>query len=465
VLQHQGLLDQAIECYHRAIAIKPDHPDAYRNLGSALEEQGHLDQAIECYRRAHNNLGSVLQGQGHLDQAIENHRKAIALQPDHPNAHHNLGVTLQRQGHLDQAIECYRKAIAITPDDWHVHGNLGCTLAEQGHLDQAVECFRTVIAIAPDNPDGHHDLAFTLLAKGEMTEGWKKYEWRWQSSKMRPRGFIEPQWRGEAAEGKTLLVYAEQGFGDAIQFCRYAPLAAARGLRVIVEVREPLVRLFRSLPDVDEVVAYGKELPHFDLQCPMLSMPLALGTTLATIPSAASYLHADEAQVAAWRTRLAAMAKQGPRVGLVWAGSPSMKRDRQRSLPPDRLGSLLDLPGIHFFSLQKDGPKAPEGFSLTDLMDEMTDFADTAALIANLDLIISVDTAIAHLAAALGKPVWMLDRFNSDWRWFKGRFDSPWYPTLRLYRQPHPGDWDSVLADVARDLQCLDTCKRIPAMS
>jgi tetratricopeptide (TPR) repeat protein len=489
--QRQGHLDEAVECHRKAIALQPDHPDAYSNLGSALVDQGHADEALDCYRRADNNLGKalykkgqmdqaaqcfrraiaikpddpdaysrlgcVLDEKGHLDQAVACFRRAIALQPDHLNAHSNLGSTLQRQGHLDQAIECYRKAIAIKPDHADAHHSLALALHTQEHLDQAVECYRKVLAIEPDNADAHHNLAFALLTRGDLAEGWKEYEWRWRGSQMVPRGFIEPQWQGEAAEGKTLLVHVEQGFGDAIQFCRYAPLAAARGLRVIVEAREPLIRLFRSLPKIHDVVVRGKELPHFDLHCPMMSMPLALGTTLGNIPSVVPYLYADEAQVANWRTRLAAMGKHGPRIGLVWAGSSGMKANNERSLPSDRigrlLGPLLDLPGMRFFSLQKDGPKAPEELSLTDLMDEVNDFADTAALIASLDLVISVCTSTAHLAGALGKPVWVLNRFNSHWCWFRGRSDSPWYPTLRLYRQPRPGDWDSVLAYVARDLR------------
>ncbi len=208
-------------------------------------------------------------------------------------------------------------------------------------------------------------------------------------------------------------------------------------------------------------MAYGEALPQFDLHCPMLSMPLALGTTITRIPGGVPYLHADAAQVEAWRTRLAALENQGPRIGLVWAGNPRAHRlanaatDRRRSMAPDRLAPLLELPGLHFFSLQKDGPAALEQFPLTDFMGEMGDFADTAALVANLDLIVSVDTSVVHLAGALGKPVWLLDRFDPCWRWLVGRCDSPWYPGLRLYRQPRPGDWGSVVAEVARDLRSL----------
>ncbi len=257
------------------------------------------------------------------------------------------------------------------------------------------------------------------------------------------------------------MIHAEQGFGDTLQFCRFAPLAAAHGFRVIIEVRKPLVRLLRSLEGVDLVLERGALPPPFDFHCPTLSMPLALGTTLATIPNPKSYLSADEAQIAAFGERIAATAGQDLRVGLVWAGnsftqSPlHVAMDRRRYLAPDRLAPVFDVSGVRFFSLQKDGPPAPVNFPMIDFMAEMDDFADTAALIANLDLVISVDTAVAHLAAALGKPVWLLSRFDACWRWLTERRDSPWYPTLRLYRQPQTGNWDSVLAEVVQDLRAL----------
>jgi hypothetical protein len=331
-----------------------------------------------------------------------------------------------------------------------------------GRLDEAAASGRVAVRLGPDSPDGHFNLSLALLALGDLAQGWEEYEWRWKTRLMQGRRhFPQPQWRGEAAGGRTLLVQAEQGFGDTIQFCRYATLAAARGLRVILEAQKPLVRLLRCLPGVDLVVEQGDGPPPFDLQCPMLSMPLAFGTTVGTIPSAASYLEADAALAAAWRARLSAVAGHDLRIGLVWAGNPGSElpsmaaRDRRRSVAPDLLAPLFGLPGLRFFSLQKDGPAAPGGFPLTDFMGGMGDFADTAALVAGLDLVISVDTAVAHLAAALGKPVWLLDRFDHCWRWLAGRRDSPWYPSLRVYRQPRPGDWAPVIAEVVRDLRSL----------
>jgi hypothetical protein len=248
-----------------------------------------------------------------------------------------------------------------------------------------------------------------------------------------------------------LLIHAEQGFGDSIQFCRYAPLAAKRGFRVILEVQEPLVRLLHDAPGVDLVLCRGADLPAFDLHCPLLSLPLALGTTLTTIPAVPSWL-AVKPEI--WRTRLASLSGPGLRIGLAWAGKASNMADRRRSMAPARLAPLFAVPGLQFVCLQQAGPK-PTGLPLIDFMHEMTDFADTAAVIANLDLVISVDTAVAHLAASLGKPVWLLDRFDACWRWLDGRRDSPWYPSLRLYRQQRAGDWEPVLAEVVRDLRQL----------
>jgi tetratricopeptide (TPR) repeat protein len=506
-LAEQGRLDEAIACYHSALSIKPDFLGAHNNLGNALRNQGRLDEAVVCYARAldlkpdffeaHNNLGATLAEQGRLDEALSCYRKALDLQPEFWNSHFNLGNALREVGRLDEAVVCYGSAIDFNPDAHLVHINLGVTLFEQGRfnealacyrkfldlkpddpdaylasgnayralmrLDEAVVCYQKTLDLKPDDPDAHHNLAMALLARGDMATGWEEYEWRWKTQQMRTdrRNFSEPRWHGEKIDGRTLLIHAEQGFGDTLQFCRYAPLAAARanGSRIILDVPKELVRLLRDLPGVDLVVGYHEPLPTFDFQSPMLSLPWVLGTTMETIPGTTPYLHADKTKATGWHERLASIANKGPRIGLVWAGNPLnhskalAARDRRRSLAAERLSPLLEIPGLHFFSLQKNGPAAPTTFPVINLMDEMTDFADTAALIANLDLVISVDTAVAHLAAALGKPVWMLNRFDSCWRWLTGRHDSPWYPTLRLYHQPQPGDWDSVVAKIVRDLR------------
>jgi tetratricopeptide (TPR) repeat protein len=465
IAQKKGLPDEAIELIRRAIAINPAEASFHANLGVALKEVGRLDEAIVSYRtaidlqpdqpEAHNGLGNALSARGQSDAAIVSYRTAIGLRPNYPEAHFNLGITFKELGRPEDAVSCYRKAIALRPDYQEAHYNLGNAFRDRRQLDAAIASYRRAIELRPGFPDAHHNLALALLARGDLPAGWTEYEWRWSTPQLihARRDFAQPQWRGEPAVGQTLLIHAEQGFGDTIQFCRFAPLAAARGLRVVLEVQEPLCRLLRGVQGVAQVLRRGDKLPAFDLHCPMLSLPLALGTTLTTIPGALSYLDADAAQSGEWRRRLSLLSNDGPRVGLAWAGRPTNLADRRRSFPRERLAPLFALRGLQFFSLQHGGPKPPEEFPLSDFMGEMADFADTASLIANLDLVISVDTAVAHLAAALGKPVWLMDRFDACWRWLADRRDSPWYPSLRLYRQPRPGDWDSVLADVTRDLR------------
>ena len=452
------------------LARKPDSPDAYDALGTARKQQGLLDDAISCYRRAihfksdfvdsWNNLGAALWQKGVLDQAVASYRRALDLDPRYIQGHFNLGVAMADMGRLDDAVACYRQALLLDPTHADACNNLATVLKQQGRLEEAAALYRKAVELSPDCAEAHSNLGIVLLALGEMPAGWEEHEWRWQTPQMRGarREFLQPQWRGEQAAGQTLLIHAEQGFGDTLQFCRYAPLAAARGLRVVLEVQAPLVRLLRRLPGVADVVAHGDELPPFDCHCPMLSLPLAMGTTMATIPAATAYLDADAAEVAAWRTRLGAMACEGLRVGVAWAGKSRTHThglaavDRRRSMAPATLAPLFDLPGLTFFSLQKEGGEAASALPLLDCMHHVRDFADTAALIANLDLVISVDSAVVHLAAALGKPVWMLDRFDPCWRWFTGRTDSPWYPTVRIYRQSEPDDWDTIVSRVAADL-------------
>ncbi len=462
--------DEALRMLDRALALRPDFAEAFTARGTLLRDQGRLDKAAADFERAialapglamaHTGLGHLLRGQGRLDEAVARHAHAVALNPGAADAHNGLGIALHDLGRFDEAIAGYRDAIRLKPDYAEAHSNLGLAWQQQGDLEAAIACHRRALAIQPDNPGTHYNLAEALLTRGDWDEGWREYEWRWRTRHMAPgvRGFTQPVWRGEPAAGKTLLLHGEQGLGDSLQFCRYAPLTALLGLRVVVEVPAPLVRLLRGLEGVAEVIARGGPLPDFDFHCPLLGLPLAFGTRLDTVPATLPYLHADPAQTAAWRARI-----DGPgiTVGLAWAGNPYLHSpvkalvDRRRSLPPDRLAPLFEVPGVHFVSLQKDGPKAPSAFALTDVMDEMTDFADTAALAATLDLVISVDTAVAHLAAALGKPVWLLNRFDSCWRWQRGRDDSPWYPRLRQFRQPVPGDWETVIARIAAELRAL----------
>jgi tetratricopeptide (TPR) repeat protein len=432
-----GRFEEAAASYRAALALDPQSAEAFYNLGNALGELGRLADAAAAYR------------------------EALALRPDYWQALTRLGTVLQEQRQTEAAVECFRRAIALQPNVAHLHANLAGALREQGKFAESASACRVALALDPDLPAAHYHLAMALLPLGEFAAGWAEYEWRWHLPELRPfrRNFPQPQWQGEPAAGRTLLLHAEQGYGDTLQFCRYALPAAAAGLRVILAVPPPLVRLLRTLPRVAEVVALGERLPAFDLHCPLLSLPLAMRTTLATIPSAVAYLRADADDAAAIGARLAGLLGPGLRVGLAWAGNPrrharmASATDRRRSIDPELLAPLFAVAGVQFVSLQKDGPAAPAHLPLLDLMPQMQDFADTAALIANLDLVIAVDTAVVHLAAALGKPVWLLDRHDPCWRWLLGRRDSPWYPTLRIYRQPSPGDWARVLAEAAQDLR------------
>ncbi len=505
ILRDWGRTEEAGGCYARALAGRPDFPEALSNLGSVLKDLGHLADAERCLRRAvelkpdypaaHNNLGNLLKARGRAGEAITHYARAITLKPDFTEAVSNLGAALRSVGKYDEAMTCFDFAMALNPDYPDIHNNLGNLLQARGRLDaaaaeydravelrprfpeplnnratlfqaagevgRAIGYYRRAIDIRANYAEAHNNLAMALLSQGRMEEGWREYEWRWLIPDMvnARRDFRQPQWRGEAGEDRTLLVHAEQGFGDTLQFCRLVAGAAARGLRVVVEVQRPLVRLLQGLPGAVAVVGRGDALPQFDLHCPMLSLPAALGTTLATIPAAPAYLAADPAAVAAWRRRLDGDRSGGLRVGLVWAGNPRRHSpelaeiDRRRSMAPEHLAPLAGIPGLRLFSLQKDGPPAPAELDLVDVMGEMEDFADTAALVATLDLVLAVDTAMAHLAAALGKPVWLLDRFDSCWRWLGPREDSPWYPTLRRFRQPSPGDWAGVVGAVCDELR------------
>jgi Flp pilus assembly protein TadD len=438
--QQAGRFEDAVTAYRRLLALRPDLPEAQFNLGVALARLGRFEEAAGCFRRA------------------------IAHRPDYTAAHNNLGTALRELGRPGEAEAAFRAVTRLAPDLPQAHFNLGNALKALGRADAAEAAYRSALGLKPDYHDAGFNLATLLLARGDMAPGWEAFEARWHTAAMRAdrRDFAVPLWRGEAGDGGTLLIHAEQGFGDTLQFCRYAPLAAARGWRVVLEVQPPLVRLLAGLPGIARIIARGEALPQFDRQCPMLSLPLAMGTTLRTVPAAASYLHADPTRAAELAARMAAIAPDGPRVGLAWAGNP--RRDlspaesahaQRRSLDPALLAPLFDIPGLRFVSLQKAGPPAPPGLPMIDLMPEMEDFADTAALIAALDLVISVDTSVAHLAGALGRPVWVMTRRDHCWRWLEGRTDSPWYPSLRLYRQSARDDWTGVVDAVAADLRAL----------
>ncbi|EGY00993.1 TPR repeat-containing protein II [Nitrospirillum viridazoti Y2] len=476
-------IQRAILRLEGAVADSPTSIDARFNLGVLLQADGRRDEAVAQYRQAlvlnpfdarlHNALGIAHHDAGDLAQAMSCFEDALASDPDDPQAHNNMGHLLQVENRLDDALAFFDWALALRPDYPEALNNSGVVLQMQGRLDQAIALYRRAVALRPDYAAAHKNLGMTLLAAGQYEEGWREFEWRWQDAQLAGarRPFTCPQWRGEEAPCRIVLIHGEQGYGDSLQFCRYIPLVARRGLRVVVEVPQPLVRLMRRLPGVEQVVAYGQALPPFDLHCPMMSLPLAFGTSFATIPVPIPYLSADPAEVEVWRRRLllAAPGDNRPLVGLVWAGAaragtPDVAvADRRRSMGLAVLMPLLDDDSVRFISLQKDAAEMEVPAGLGGLIDSVVDFADTAALVSNLDLVISVDTAVAHLAAAMGVSVWLLNRFDSCWRWLRGRDDSPWYPTtLRQFRQARLGDWGGVVQSVRAALAATFTSGNRP---
>ena len=471
VLKELGRLDEAIATYLQAIALKPNYAEAHYNLSNALRENGRLDEAIAACRQAISlnpkypdavvNLGNLLKTKGQLHEAIATFRQAIALQPADIKAHSNLGNALCDKGQLDEAIAVHRQAIALKPDYPEAHYNLGTALNEKGELDQAVATYSQAIALKPDYPGAHYNRAHALLKLGDLAAGFAEYEWRWKCADFAGarRHFTQPQWDGGPLEGRTILLHAEQGFGDAIQFIRYLPLVARCGGKIIIECHPELQRLLQTAAADSPVVATGHTLPAFDLHCPFLSLPRLFGTNLTNIPKDVPYLHANAADVEVWRKRLADQSAS-LKVGLAWAGRPTHQNDRNRSLKLGTFAPLAQLAGVRFVSLQKgeaaaEAKSPPEGMELLDAGPELKDFADTAALVAALDLVIAVDTSVVHLAGALGKPVWVLLPFAPDWRWLLNRDDSPWYPTMRLIRQQRRMEWEPVVASIREELNAL----------
>ncbi len=457
-LRALGRAAESIACYRRALAQRPDYAKAHLNLGVALMDDGALPAAAEHLRRAaalepelaeaHYNLGNLLEKQGALDEAAASFRRAAQLKPGFCQAHNNLGAVLSKAGAAAPALASFAQALALEPGSAEAHYNVGTALAELGRHDEAMASYRQAVALDPDHARAAFAQATLLLSRGELRDGFERYEGRWRLETMPPRGFPAPLWNGEDLAGRTILLHAEQGFGDTIQCLRYVPQVAARGGQVVLEVPKELLGLARHLPAVGRLIARGDALPDFDLQCPLLSLPRAFGTTLAAIPAAVPYLSAEPEAIAHWRDRLG----DGPglKVGFAWAGSPLHRNDARRSIAVEEFEPLMRLAGVRWFALQvgdraADLARLPGGL-VTDLAPYLTDFAETAAAVHNLDLVITVDTALAHLTGALARPAFVLLRERPDWRWLLAREDSPWYPSLRLFRQRRAGDWQEVMA-------------------
>jgi tetratricopeptide (TPR) repeat protein len=392
---------------------------------------------------------------GRLAEAEALYRKILSIEPQNARALQFMGILLYQGGNSAAGIELVRRAIGISPLSADFHSNLGVILTECGQLEEATPCYERAIGLAPGDPEIHWNLATNLLTSGDFRRGWEEFEWRLRSpGRKLNRGFQQPQWNGSNLTGKTILLHTEGGFGDALQFIRYVPMVAERGGGIILECQPELVRLFTQLPGISEIIPRLNVLPQFDFQIPLQSLPRVFGTTLENIPASIPYLKGPPQSAEHWKERLAS--EPGRKVGLVWAGSNTSGGRRSRSL--EIFAPLADIPGVRFYSLQKGsegGQPVPSRLSLTDYTNSFNDFADMAGFIENLDLVISVDTSIAHLAGAMGKPVWTLISFVGEFRWLRDRLDSPWYPTMRLFRQGKDESWIAVVARIAQELRAL----------
>jgi tetratricopeptide (TPR) repeat protein len=454
-----GRNDAALALIRRAIASNAGDASYHTDLGIALQMQGKLEEAVGCYDRAielrpdrvaaHCNRGVALHFLGRLDEAEPSLERAIALRPDLAEAHANLGSLRQKQGRLEEAEACQRRALAIQPQYAEAWSNLGGVLDVLGRAAEALAAFERAVDLRPDFPVARVGRATQRLLMGDFASGLPEYEQRLLLGTQ--RRFAQPQWRGQPLCGARILLHAEQGLGDTIQFLRYVPIVQAAGGEVVLEVQPGLCRLAEQLPEIVAVVSAGGAPAEFAWRCPLMSLPLVLGTKEESIPAKTPYLFIPREAVE--KTADLSWPTYGLRIGLAWAGNPAHPKDRFRTIDLSMLKPLLELRGAHFYSLQL-GAAAAElasaGMGIVDLSSKIEDMADTAALIDRLDLVITADTSVAHLAGALGKPVWVMLPFAPDWRWLLDREDSPWYPTMRLFRQPALGDWGSVV-DVVWD--------------
>jgi tetratricopeptide (TPR) repeat protein len=481
VLQRQEKLDDARLHYEQALKIKPEYSEAHYNFANILSYQGKLQQAVAEYElalrydpgcaKAHNNLGNVFRSLNNPEEAVLHYRQVPENDPEFTDAYNNLGLALLSLGRHEEAIESIDRTLALKPHMAEAFCNKGAVLHAQNRVADAIDCYKRALELKPGLPKATINLGMIELVLGDFAAGWKNYEHRWNDAPMRQRDFTCPQWRGEPLHGARILLHAEQGLGDTLQFLRYVPLVQAVGGVVILEVQDRLLRLASELPGVAEVVSWGGPLPAFDWHCPLLSLPLAFGTALETIPGRVPYLTVPQG------SRAKAQAFPWPegvlRIGLLWAGNPTFAQDRYRfrSVSLEVFKPLLEMGGPHWFSLQlgeavTELARMPEAAAkIVDLSPLVEDMADTAAQIAQLDLVITVDTSVSHLAGALGVPVWVLMPYTPDWRWLQERTDTPWYPSMRLFRQPRPGDWGEVIREIGiaiHQFQKEDLSKRLP---
>lgn len=457
----------AVASYDRAIALQPGYAAAYYSRGNAFKDLRRLDEAVVSYDKAialqpnnvlaHSNRGLALQEFNQLDAAVASFDKAIAVDPNFAEGYLNKSIALRYLMRLDEALACNDKAIALQPHNAVAHSNRGLALQELNQLDAAVVSFDKAIAVDPSFADSYFNKSLALLLAGDFEKGWVTYEWRWkrQLAVHTNRQFLQPRWTGEQPlEGKKILLYCEQGLGDSLQFCRYARSVAALGAHVIMEVPQSLIGVLQGLDGVHDLIAAGTEMPRFDYQCPLLSLPAAFKTDISNIVDGHGYLRADTATVAKWSERLGKKIK--PRVGIVWSGNTAHSNDHNRSLTLEKMLAQISI-DVEVVSLQKelravDQATLERNPQLRHFGDDLHDFSDTAALCSLMDVVISVDTSVAHLSAALGLRTWILLPFSPDWRWLLNRTDSPWYASVTLYRQAVPGDWTRAFEMLRKNL-------------
>jgi tetratricopeptide (TPR) repeat protein len=458
---------EALSAYDKAIALRPSFPEAYYGRGCVLEQLRRPAEGLAAYDKAialkpafaeaHTGRGNVLQESRYLEEALASHEQAIALKPDLAEAHNNRSIALTYMMRPLEALASCEKAIALSPNYAEAYNNRGITLQDLKRFEEALTAYEKAIALKPDYVVACNNRAYLLLLMGRFDEGWREHEWRKKrrDGPIAAKTYNQPLWLGEEnIEGRTIFVWWEQGFGDTIQFCRYAKLLEGRGSEVVMSVQQPLLALLQSISPTIDVIDHDPT--EFDYHCPLMSLPLAFGTTIETIPVARQYIKADEQLRLQWQARLPPNTK--PTIGVAWSGS-STHKIYNRSIPLETFLALLN-PGADWICLQKeisekDVVTLQQDGRIIFFGDDLRDFSDTAALLDLLDLVITIDTSVAHLAGAMGKPVWILLPYNADWRWLSNRNDSPWYPSVRLFRQREIGNWNHVVEDVKTELQTL----------
>ncbi len=449
-----GQLENGLRAYQKALDLNPCIAELHFNYANVLKLKGKLKESVSAYQRAivfnsnyseaYYNLGTLLQKQGKLEESVSVYQKVLAINPNYAEVYNNLGHMLHKQRKLDGAFQFYQKAISLKPDFVVAYRNLGDVLSQQGKIEQAIQSYDKAIEIQPDNAQSHHHRGMLLLLQGDFQRGWKEYEWRLKCNDfpVEKRSFAQPVWDGSPLNGKTIFLYAEQGFGDTIQFIRYVYELTWYKVDIIVECQSELLDLFRNIGIITQLIVQGDALPDFDVHAPLLSLPRILGTDLESIPSKAPYLSARPVPV------FSSNPNSKLKVGIAWAGNSWHPNDDTRSVDLEQFTILFNVSACQFYSLQvgdrrNDIFKCNYSIPLIDLGANFSDFSDTASAIIELDLVISVDTSVAHLAGALGKNVWVLLSWIPDWRWLLEKEDTLWYPTMRLFRQTRNGDWES----------------------